>query len=85
MFIGGDSGISLTVGQAFFDPQATSCLELVRERHGGEARIPKRGEVPGRVGGSAMPLFAGGAVSTCAESHLVTVVCRSWPCSGRVG
>jgi len=59
MFISRDSSISLTVGEAFFNPRATPYLELVRETRGGEIRVLKKGQVPGRCGGSAMPLFVG--------------------------
>jgi hypothetical protein len=59
MFIVRDSSVSFSVGEAFFNPQATPYLELVREIRGGATRVLQKGQAPGRCGGSALPLFVG--------------------------
>jgi len=58
MFVIRDAAFSATIGESCFngDPYTT----LVRETHAGRTEVLKRGEAPGRTGGSLLPLYAGG-------------------------
>jgi hypothetical protein len=57
MFVVEESQASLTLGEACFINQPYEIL--VRETRGGQTRELKRGQAPGRCGGSLLPLFAG--------------------------
>jgi len=57
MFINDNSSVSLTIGEACFIGKPY--LTVLRETRGGETKILKKGDVPGRIGGSLIPLYVG--------------------------
>lgn len=57
MFVIDNASATFFIGESCFNNNPF--VELVREKRGDEARILKRGEAPGRTGGSVLTLFSG--------------------------
>jgi len=57
MFINDNSSVSITIGESCFN--GNPFIELVRETGAKATKVLKRGEAPGRTGGSMLPLYVG--------------------------
>jgi hypothetical protein len=57
MFINDNSSVSITIGESCFN--GNPFMELVKETRGEITKFLKRGESPGRTGGSMLPLYLG--------------------------
>lgn len=64
MFTVTDSDFSAVFGETFFNFKDSPFVELVKETRGAQTRVLKKGQAPGRVNGSKLPLFVASKTPT---------------------